>query len=49
MHLTTTDLFKKLITKVMLTNPNLAYKIKHFQTHNSVKNYNIDYYLSLER
>ncbi|CAD8110706.1 unnamed protein product [Paramecium sonneborni] len=44
----TTDLYKKLIAKVLQVNPAIVNKIKHFQTHNSVKNYNIDYYLSLE-
>ncbi|CAD8201647.1 unnamed protein product [Paramecium octaurelia] len=44
----TTDLYKKLIAKVLQVNPSIVNKIKHFQTHSSVKNYNIDYYLSLE-
>ncbi|CAD8210434.1 unnamed protein product [Paramecium pentaurelia] len=44
----TTDLYKKLIGKVNQVNPTIVHSIKHFQTHSSVKNYNIDYYLSLE-
>ncbi|CAD8173562.1 unnamed protein product [Paramecium octaurelia] len=44
----TTDLYKKLIAKVNQVSPAIVHQIKHFQTHSSVKNYNIDYYLSLE-
>ncbi|CAK90137.1 unnamed protein product (macronuclear) [Paramecium tetraurelia] len=47
-HQSTTDLYKKLIGKVNQVNPSIVHQIKHFQTHSSVKNYNIDYYLSIE-
>lgn len=48
MYETTTELFKKLITRLHQIDPEVVPKVRSFQTHASSKNINIDYYLSLD-